>query len=114
MNYCHFSENRKLLLGAYFTKEYSIQSAALFNPSIVSHPDQNNLGEGEHRFIMSLRATGEGHISSIVFHTGIADAEGNIKLDKPSAYFTPLEKDEEFVYDKEFIKKRALFFEGST
>src|SRR5665213_2941029 len=107
-----FSEDKKLLLGAYFTKEYSIQSAALFNPWIVSHPDQNNLEEGEHRFIMSLRATGEGHISSIVFQTGVADAKGNVQLDKPSAYFTPLEKEEEYVYDKDFIKKRVAFFKG--
>ena len=62
-----YSENRKRLLGAFLTKEYSIQSAALFNPSIVSHPDQSGAGADEQIFIMSLRATGEGHISSIIF-----------------------------------------------
>ena len=87
-----FSEGQKLLLGAYLTKEYSIQAAALFNPSIVSHPDQQGLQPGEHRFVMSLRATGEGHISSVVFQTGIADVYGDIKLDEPSPYFTNLEK----------------------
>ena len=59
------SEDRKLLIGAYFTKEYSVESAALFNPSMVPHPDQSNLDPGTLRFIISLRATGEGHISSI-------------------------------------------------
>src|SRR5690606_37536120 len=61
--------NRRLLLGSYFTMEYSIESAALFNPSIVPHLNQRNLPEGAVRFIMSLRATGEGHVSSIVFRT---------------------------------------------
>ena len=72
----HFSSQKKLLLGAFFTKEYSIQAAALFNPSIVPHPDQQDLKPGEQRFVMSLRATGEGHISSIVFQTGIVDDKG--------------------------------------
>ena len=67
------SEIRKLLIGAYFTMEYSIESAALFNPSIVPHPDQSNIPLGDLRFIMSLRATGEGHISSIVFRSGIIE-----------------------------------------
>ena len=108
----HFSENKKLLLGAYFTKEYSIQAAALFNPSIVPHPDQRNLQQGEQRFVMSLRATGEGHISSIVFHTGTAGTDGKIKLDEPSKYFTPLKKNEVAKYTRDFIKKRAAFFKG--
>ena len=63
--------NRRLLIGSYFTMEYSIESAALFNPSIVPHINQRNLPEGAVRFIMSLRATGEGHVSSIVFRTGV-------------------------------------------
>ena len=61
------SEIRSLIIGAYFSKEYSVQSAALFNPSIIAHPDQNGLEEGEKRFVLSLRAVGEGHISSIEF-----------------------------------------------
>ena len=89
-----FSEKQKLLLGAFLTKEYSIQAAALFNPSIVPHPDQQELQAGEQRFVMSLRATGEGHISSVVFHTGIIDANANIILDKASGYFTSLKKNE--------------------
>src|ERR1039457_2433181 len=65
------SEPRRLLLGSYFLAEYSLESAALFNPSIVPHPDQTGLPTGALRFILSLRATGEGHISSITFRTGI-------------------------------------------
>jgi predicted GH43/DUF377 family glycosyl hydrolase len=87
-----FSDQKKLLLGAFFTKEYSIQSAALFNPSIVPHPDQQNLKPGQLRFVMSLRATGEGHISSIVFQTGLVDSAGNVSLDAPTGYFTRLQK----------------------
>src|SRR5437667_6353240 len=58
------SANRQLLIGAYFTQEYALESAALFNPSIVWHPDQTGVPEGARRFILSLRATGEGHLSS--------------------------------------------------
>ena len=105
-----FSERKRLLLGAFFTKEYSIQAAALFNPSIVPHPDQQGLQPGEQRFVMSLRATGEGHISSIVFHTGIVDANANIILDKTSGYFTSLKKNDEIEYGKDFLEKRAVFF----
>src|SRR5699024_1690884 len=65
----NFSEGQQLLIGAYFTMEYAVESAALFNPSIVPHPDQSQLPEGSLRFIMSLRAVGEGHISSLVFRS---------------------------------------------
>ena len=80
------SEGRKLLLGAYFTHEYSLEAAALFNPSIVPHPDQSDLPPGSLRFILSLRATGEGHISSITFRTGFLDAHGNITINAPTRY----------------------------
>jgi predicted GH43/DUF377 family glycosyl hydrolase len=75
------SEPRKLLIGSYFTNEYSLESSALFNPSIVPAPDQSGLGPGELRFILSLRATGEGHISSITFRSGIAAPDGTVRLD---------------------------------
>jgi predicted GH43/DUF377 family glycosyl hydrolase len=75
------SEDRRLLVGAYFTNEYSLESAALFNPSMVLHPDQNGVPKGGSRFVMSLRACGEGHISSIEFRTGIVDAECDVQLD---------------------------------
>ena len=67
------SSERQALIGAHFTHEYSPESAALFNPSIVPHPDQTGLPKGALRFILSLRATGEGHISSITFRTGIVE-----------------------------------------
>lgn len=101
-----FSEKRKLLLGAFFTKEYSIQAAALFNPSIVLHPDQNGLKPGEQRFIMSLRATGEGHISSIVFQTGIINDRMEIAFDEKSQYYTCLKKNENVQYSKQFVQQR--------
>jgi predicted GH43/DUF377 family glycosyl hydrolase len=106
----NFSPKKKLLLGAFFTKEYSIQAAALFNPSIVPHPDQSGLQPNELRFVMSLRATGEGHISSIVFLTGTVDDKANILLDRPSGYFTGLRKNESTKYDKSFVQKRAAMF----
>jgi predicted GH43/DUF377 family glycosyl hydrolase len=72
---------KKLLLGAYFTHEYSVQAAALFNPSLVQHPDQSGLPEGDTRIIMSLRATGEGHISSLAFMEGLIRADGSMDWD---------------------------------
>ena len=73
--------NQGLLIGAYLTAEYSIESAALFNPSIVPHHSQRNLPDGAVRFIMSLRATGEGHVSSIVFRTGVIGSDHRIQID---------------------------------
>lgn len=81
-----FSEERTLLLGAYFTHEYSLEAAALFNPSIVPHPDQSELPPGSLRFILSLRATGEGHISSITFRTGVLDVENRVTINAPTRY----------------------------
>ncbi len=108
----HFSANRKLLLGSFLTKEYAIQAAALFNPSIVAHPDQTGLKNGEQRFVMSLRATGEGHISSIIFETGIVNADGTVTLDNNSGYFTVLKKNEEDIYTKEFVHNRMSSLPG--
>ena len=82
------SRDRQLLIGAYFTHEYSLEAAALFNPSIVPHPDQTGLPEGILRFVLSLRATGEGHISSITFRTGTIDGRGEIQVDAPSRFVT--------------------------
>ena len=79
----HLSRERRLLIGAYFTHEYSVEAAALFNPSIVLAPDQTNLRIGERRFVMSLRAVGEGHISSIEFRSGVIDAASNLTFDPP-------------------------------
>lgn len=80
------SENRRLLIGAYFTQEYALESAALFNPSMIWHPDQSDLPEGSRRFILSLRATGEGHISSITFRSGVIDSASRIRMDEPTRY----------------------------
>jgi predicted GH43/DUF377 family glycosyl hydrolase len=76
-----WSKTRRTLAGAYLTMEYAIDSAALFNPSIVPHPDQSRLQPGDVRFLMSLRATGEGHVSSIVFRTGIISADLKVNID---------------------------------
>jgi predicted GH43/DUF377 family glycosyl hydrolase len=80
------SDERRLLIGAYFTHEYSIEAAALANPSIVPAPDQSGLAPGEQRFILSLRAIGEGHVSSIEFRSGVIDSQANIAVDEPSRY----------------------------
>ena len=80
------SDERLLLVGGYFTDEYSFEAAALFNPSIVPHPDQTCLPTGSLRFVLSLRATGEGHISSVTFRTGVLDTRGEILIDAPTPY----------------------------
>lgn len=95
------SLDRQLLIGALFSGEYALESAAIFNPSIVPHPDQSGVPEGGLRFIMSLRATGEGHISSIEFRAGTIASDGSIALD-PIARFVALP---EIVPDPRYEKK---------
>jgi len=97
------SDNQRNLIGAYFTMEYSVESAALFNPSIVPHPDQSHLSSKSQRFVMSLRATGEGHISSIVFRSGILDQHNRIIFDPISEHVETPELHMDPLYD------RALF-----
>ncbi len=80
------SPDRRLLMGAYFTNEYSIEAAALCNPSAVLHPDQAGTGPGEARFVMSVRAVGEGHLSSIGFRTGVISAGGEVRVDDPGSF----------------------------
>src|SRR5207247_2574488 len=84
------SEERQLLLGAYFTHEYALEAAALFNPSVVPHPDQSGLAPRALRFILSLRATGEGHISSVTFRTGFVDPtnENKITINTPTRFLS--------------------------
>jgi len=94
------SDERRLLIGAYFTMEYSIEAAALFNPSIVPHPDQEGVPAGAIRFIMSLRATGEGHVSSVAFRKGIISADGKITFDPVSRFVEPAEKVKDRLHDK--------------
>ena len=81
-----FSTARKRLIGAYFCHEYTYAAAALMNPSIVPHPDQSGMGQGACRFVMSLRAVGEGHISSIAFREGIVEEDGTFQL-WPQSHF---------------------------
>jgi len=102
------SEERKLLIGAYFTQEYSLESAALFNPSMVWHPDQSDLPEGSQRFILSLRATGEGHISSITFRVGVIDKENKITITTPTRYVTTSESITNPVYEKVLFEKKLI------
>jgi predicted GH43/DUF377 family glycosyl hydrolase len=102
------SETRKMLLGAYFTQEYALESAALFNPSIVWHPDQSGLPEGSKRFILSLRAVGEGHISSITFRSGVIDADNGIHLDRPTRFVTAPEPVPNAEYDKSLFARKLI------
>jgi len=97
------SAERQELIGAHFAHEYSPESAALFNPSIVPHPDQTGLSRGALRFILSLRATGEGHISSITFRMGIASAQHRITLAPPVPFVTEPARVPNPAYDKKLF-----------
>jgi len=100
------SDGRRKLIGACFTMEYAIESAALFNPSMVPAIDQTNVPPGSIRFVMSLRATGEGHVSSIVFRRGLIDANGNVSVDAPGRYSRPLRATVPAHFEKvEFIRQ---------
>ena len=96
------TKNRKLLIGALFSGEYALESAALFNPSIVPHPNQTGIPDGALRFVMSLLATGEGHISSIEFRSGIISIDGKIAMDEVSRFVT----EPEIVPDPSYPKAR--------
>lgn len=100
------SEERRLLIGAYFTHEYALEAAALFNPSIVWHPDQSGLPEKTRRFILSLRATGEGHISSITFRTGTIDAQNHIQIDDTTRYVSTPEVVPNPSYDRNLFERK--------
>jgi len=82
------SDERRMLIGSYFLAEYALESAALFNPSIVPHTDQTGLPPGALRFVLSLRATGEGHISSITFRTGIIYDDNRIEVFTPTGFLS--------------------------
>jgi len=102
------SGSRQLLIGSYFTHEYALESAALFNPSMVWHPDQSGLPEGSRRFILSLRATGEGHISSITFRSGVIDAQNKLQIDEPTRYVTAPEAVPDARYDKALFRHKLF------
>ena len=92
------SFEKQLLLGTYLTAEYSVEAAALFNPSIVVHPDQKGVKKGSQRFVMSFRATGEGHVSSIEFRSGIVDENDDVLFDPVSQYVATPEMHTDPVY----------------
>jgi predicted GH43/DUF377 family glycosyl hydrolase len=100
------NNSRRMLIGSYFPLEYSIESAAFFNPSIIEHPDQKEIGPGQKRVILSFRATGEGHISSIVFRTGLLDAELNLTLQPAGKLLEEAEHIRRHVYDKASFKSK--------
>ena len=94
------SAARKALIGAYFTMEYSIESAALFNPSVVEDPYQSKLARGEKRVIFSFRATGEGHISSIVFLSAVIDKNNNLKIEPSGKMLAEADRIKRHIYKK--------------
>src|SRR6266404_2532406 len=102
------SEQRRLLIGSYFLAEYSLESAALFNPSIVPHPDQTGVPRGALRFVLSLRATGEGHISSITFRTGTIHADNRIEIVDPAGFLTEPSQIPNAVYQKALFGRKLV------
>ena len=102
------SEERRLLIGSYFLAEYSLESAALFNPSIVPHTDQTGLPPGALRFILSLRAIGEGHISSITFRTGVIYPDHRIEVLDPGGFPTEPRQIPNPAYEKGRFARKLL------
>ncbi|HLT34510.1 MAG TPA: glycoside hydrolase family 130 protein [Aquaticitalea sp.] len=106
IDYHELTDQQKMLIGAYSTMEYSIESAALFNPSIIEDLDQSFLKKGEKRVILSFRATGEGHLSSIVFRRGVLDAHNQLHMMKVKNHVDLPEVGSKMSYDKgRFITK---------
>ncbi len=100
------SKEKQFLIGSYFTNEYSIESAAFFNPSVVEDPDQSHLQIGQKRIIVSFRATGEGHVSSIVFRSGIIDSDNNFEFCQPGRFVDEAETIQLHRYRKsDFLEK---------
>jgi len=97
---------QKALVGSYFTMEYSIESAAFFNPSIIEHPDQSEIRTDEKRVIFSFRATGEGHISSVVFRSGTLDKNNNLSLEPVGKMLAEADKIIRNIYDKKSFKEK--------
>ncbi len=100
------TERKKLLIGSYFTMEYSVESAAFFNPSIIEDPDQSGLNDDEKRIIVSFRATGEGHISSLVFRRGIIDKKNNLKFHPSGKLIDEAERVKRYRYNKKSFEKK--------
>jgi predicted GH43/DUF377 family glycosyl hydrolase len=115
-----FSEIQRQLLGAYFLNEYSFEASALFNPSIVPHPDQSGTPAGGLRFILSLRAVGEGHVSSLTFRSGSIAADGSLAVDPTTRLASspkigyrvdgPLGEEVELIFNEDLdISERVIF-----
>jgi predicted GH43/DUF377 family glycosyl hydrolase len=100
------SPERQALIGAYFSHEYSLEAAALFNPSIVRHPDQSGIGPGALRFVLSLRATGEGHISSVTFREGVVSAQHRITLTPRARLVTQPDRTPDALYAKALFARK--------
>ncbi|TWU31390.1 glycoside hydrolase family 130 protein [Novipirellula artificiosorum] len=103
--------SRRLLMGAYFTQEYALESAALFNPSLVRHPDQSGLPELTTQFVLSVRAVGEGHISSITFRTVTIDQDLKIVVDEPAKFVTTPEFVPDSSYEKSLFRRKMIELE---
>lgn len=107
-------EYMKVLIGSFFTKEYSIESAAFFNPSIVEHPDQSEIQPNEKRVILSFRATGEGHISSIVFRSGILDEHNDLSIEPVGKMLDEAQNIKRHIYNKESFKAELNELQGNN
>lgn len=107
IDFDNLDKYKKLLIGSYFTHEYSIESSAFFNPSIVDDPDQTDLVEGEKRVIISFRAVGEGHISSLVFRRAMIDKDNGITVSEAGNYIDEAEVVKNAHYSKKLFLKKA-------
>jgi predicted GH43/DUF377 family glycosyl hydrolase len=96
------TQERRSLIGAWFTHEYAVEAAALFNPSAVAHPDQSGLPAGHLRFLLSLRAVGEGHLSSVEFRTGVLGPAHDLRIDEPGPHIEE-GRVESAVHDRELF-----------
>lgn len=94
----------RLLIGAYFSKEYAFEAAALFNPSMVPADDQSNIPDGSLAFLMSLRAVGEGHISSITFRRGLISKDGDIKINPATLQVRAFKRERNRLFKKDVFK----------
>ncbi len=108
INFDETDYKKRLLIGSYFTNEYSIESAAFFNPSLIEDIDQSGLEEGEKRVIMSFRAVGEGHISSIAFRHGTINRNNDITLIPAGNYVEEAEIIRNSIYHKQSFFQNAV------
>lgn len=106
IDYTMLSEGRKMLIGSYLTMEYSIESAAFFNPSIVEDFDHSSLQAGEKSVVISFRATGEGHVSSIVFRRGILDKDNNLRMMRSGDDIEKAEVSHKMIFNKKRIMSK--------